>query len=98
MNQYAFPTRLKDGEVQIIGVQDDDRDAIALLAQWTSEGLITPNYMSYANNQDLSAELAQGNMGYVYMVPTDATDFAATCVDPDCLTSPARGYARPRIR
>ena len=93
-NMTALSVQLRDGKATPCYVQEEDRDALTLLSQWFAEGLITPNYASYANNQDMNVEFANGQIGYGYIVASDATDFANACIDPDCLYQPCARILR----
>ena len=89
----GYYKRIVDGHVQYCGSTDDDRAALATLAQWYSEGLIDPNWGSYTGNGDLSSQIANSKIAYVHLTVDDCRARDASCTDPDCRYMPT-----PRLR
>jgi putative aldouronate transport system substrate-binding protein len=54
-----------DGQVRLSNVGVNDRDLMSMLNQWFSEGLIDPNWASYASIPDIGDKLQTGEMGYI---------------------------------
>ena len=76
--------RIVDGTVQVIGIQDDEKEGISILRQWYSEGLISPNYTGYTSNTDMENELTNGLIGFLSLATGDASNYNNICTDPDC--------------
>jgi putative aldouronate transport system substrate-binding protein len=54
-----------DGKVRLSNIGENDLELMTMINQWFSEGLIDPNWTSYASIPDIGDKLQTGEMGYI---------------------------------
>ncbi len=64
--------------------QEDDRKLMQLISDWYAEGLIDPNWNSYALTVDMNPALTTNIMGYMAFNPSELKDIESSTDDPDC--------------
>ncbi|NLO47473.1 MAG: hypothetical protein GX111_04015 [Clostridiales bacterium] len=85
LNQAGLPLpRVVDGVPQFTLTQEDDRYLMQLLTDWHAEGLIDPNWNSYALTVDMNAALTTNVIGYMSFNPSELKDLEINTSDPDC--------------
>ena len=91
---YGLPgAKMIDGQIRYCLTTEDDRDGIAMLADWYAEGLIDPNYASYGDNNAMSTQITTGETACIIFNPSEVDSWQMMSTDPDCLFRPT-----PRIR
>ena len=75
--------KIIDGTVYYSLTTQDDLDAVTLLSQWYSEGLIDPNYSSYGDNTLMSNPITTDVLGCVAFTPSEVGSWEASSIDPD---------------
>jgi putative aldouronate transport system substrate-binding protein len=84
-------TRVVNGEVQFCGTSSDDKDLMTMLNQWWNEGLIDPNWSSYAGGSSaISTAQANDLLGCAIMTPSTVAGDEALCINPDCRWEPTQ--------
>ncbi len=56
---------VKDGKVYLSNLQENDKELMQLLVDWYKEGLLDPNWTSYANIPDIGDRITTGKLGYI---------------------------------
>ena len=56
---------VKDGKVYLSNLQENDKELMQLIVDWYAEGLLDPNWTSYANIPDIGDRIKTGKMGYI---------------------------------
>ncbi len=80
--------RVVDGEVQFCGTTEDDRAVMTMLNSWYNEGLISPNFGSYAPGADINDGHKNNLVGAYPQTPGSIAQDEATSVDPDTRWEP----------
>jgi putative aldouronate transport system substrate-binding protein len=78
VNSFGFQPYVKDGQVRFANMNENDLQGITLYNQWFNEGLIDPDWTSYASNQDADDKIHQGAYNYIMAAPTGAAEMADT--------------------
>ncbi len=55
-----------------------------MLNQWFSEGIIHPNYSSFASTQEMTAELSNGEVAATIFTPSEVGAWQSMSIDPNC--------------
>lgn len=76
--------RVVDGKVEFCGTTSDDKALMTMLNQWWNEGLIDPNYGSYAFTASCENVLTNDQLGYLIMTPSQVDGYEQTCINPNC--------------
>ncbi len=76
-------TKVIDGKIHYSLTTQDDLDAVTLLNQWYTEGLIDPNYSTYTDNTAMSNPITTDVLGCVAFTPSEVGAWEASGVDPD---------------
>jgi putative aldouronate transport system substrate-binding protein len=83
--------RVVDGEVQFCGTTNDDKDLMTMLNQWWNEGLIDPNWSSYAAGAAaIGTAQANDKLGCAIMTPSTVAGDEALCINPKCQWEPTQ--------
>ncbi|MDD6188504.1 MAG: hypothetical protein PUB32_02855 [Clostridiales bacterium] len=94
VSPYGMPAaKVIDGEVQYTLTTEDDKDLATMISTWYAEGLIDPNYASYADNTQMSNPITTGELGCVIFTPSEVASWESTSTDPDTKWMPT-----PRIK
>jgi len=80
--------KVVDGQIQYSLTTQDDLDAVTLLSQWYSEGLIDPNYAAYSNNTEASNPITTDVLGCVAFTPSEVSGWEQSGIDPDTTWRP----------
>ncbi len=84
VNPYGLPAvRRVNDQVQFTLTQQDDKDALTMLAQWYSEGLIDPGWPGYMSNDLMSDMISTDQTGLVTMNASQIPDYEALSANPD---------------
>jgi putative aldouronate transport system substrate-binding protein len=87
--------RVADGQVQYCGTTDDDLSLLTMLNQWWNEGLIDPNWSSYAaGSTGMEASLANNLTGCFDFTPSTVGPHESVCIDEDCQWEPTQRMRR----
>ena len=87
MNSMGY-VRVVDGEVQMCGTTEDDKDLMTMLNQWYNEGLINPNFQSYVIGSDYEAGGRMDWIGAQPQTPGAVRQDEASSVDPNTRWDP----------
>jgi putative aldouronate transport system substrate-binding protein len=89
VSESVGPMYVVDGKVTFSNMNDNDKELATLLNQWFEEGLIDPNWASYANNQSFVDKTVGNEVGYVYMSPGEVDGYErGNTNDPDARWDP----------
>lgn len=67
---------VKDGQVKLANMNDNDLQGLTMFNQWYNEGLIDPDWMNYTSNTDADDKIHSGDYNYVMSAPTGASELA----------------------
>ncbi len=72
---------VQDGVVKHANMNDNDKALMTMANQWFNDGLIDPNWASFANDEDFNDKI-DGQLAYVMMSANGASEHPG-CIDPD---------------
>ncbi|MBR3058992.1 MAG: hypothetical protein IKG89_00075 [Oscillospiraceae bacterium] len=89
------PMYVIDGKVYFSHVTERDKAFMTRLNSWYNDGLVDPNWASYASTSDIKDRAVNSRVGYMVMNISEVTDYEMGTPDPNCRWDP---ILRPVLR